>query len=192
MSYKSQPEIYRQFLGLIRSFETNQPVDIPAVVSQVEELFIDNEALIVGFSQFLPSSSNSFYSSHKKLTNLPRKVPKITPSSSKVTPKDVVEIHRDEIKQFETSLYFKKDSSVVTKCNYCHNVCDERYMKCTQCACCVHVACILKAEKSDGPFYWNSRHAKYFVCFACADSLVEKNSNTHLGSTKVNTFTNYY
>ena len=186
MSYKSQPKIFRQFLGLIRSFEINQPVDIPAVVSQIEELFKDNEALIAGFSQFLPSSSNSFYSSLKNSMNLPRKVPKITPSSSKVTPKDVVEMHRDEIKQFETSLYIKETSTiVVTNCNYCHKVCDDKYIKCTKCACGIHVACILKAEKSDGPFYWSSRYCQYFVCSVCSESLIEKNSNTHLGPIKV-------
>jgi paired amphipathic helix protein Sin3a len=53
MEFKDRPQIYNQFLAIMKNFKT-QEVDTPGVIRRVSQLFRGYNSLILGFNTFLP------------------------------------------------------------------------------------------------------------------------------------------
>ncbi|OMJ16128.1 Paired amphipathic helix protein pst1 [Smittium culicis] len=51
--FRNQPEIYNQFLGIMKDFKSND-IDTPGVIDRVSALFKGHPILIQGFNTFLP------------------------------------------------------------------------------------------------------------------------------------------
>eukprot|EP01132_Coremiostelium_polycephalum_P005601 gene5601-6969_t len=52
--FSQQPEIYSQFLDIMKVFKEQSTIGIPDVIERVKDLFKDHKYLIQGFNNFLP------------------------------------------------------------------------------------------------------------------------------------------